>query len=318
MSDTGVKFGTACVDGAEGGGVWTTPENFTADDTNYAVRTPGPDGAYSNFNVVKLIIGGSVVGNNYATGSVTATETYYTFGDETNKWGLAPTAAQVNASDFGICLQMIGFNEFTNTLSLTGFTMGIPAEAVIDGIKVEIKGKYITTRMGSTVYMNCARITVYYTESAGSTSPSASISPSASPSTGWVGYTKGNYAELPADSTDLETAYTAQEVTDVSSKNETRVSQSALGQYAIHQFKDFTAPKYGCTLEWEGQTNVEPSTSTVFLQIYNRNSTTWVTVDSDDSSPANADFTLTAEITNLTDYRDGNSVISCRVYQLAK
>ena len=85
----------------------------------------------------------------------------------------------------------------------------------------------------------------------------------------------------------------------------------------IHQFKDYAGESSSCTLEWEGQTSLVPSLSTVYLQIYNRNTTTWDTVDSDNFSNANTDFILTADIANLTNYKDGGNVISCRVYQLA-
>jgi hypothetical protein len=94
------------------------------------------------------------------------------------------------------------------------------------------------------------------------------------------------------------------------------VGQTATGEYAIHQFKDAAGEFNGATIEWEGQTNCAPSFSTVYLQIYNRNSSSWETVDSDNSSSADTDFTLTADIASLTNYKDGNAMISCRVYQL--
>jgi len=56
--------------------------------------------------------------------------------------------------------------------------------------------------------------------------------------------------------------------------------------------------------------------STVFLQIYNRDTTTWETIDSDNSTAADTDFILTADMADLTDYKDNNNVIVCRVYQL--
>lgn len=150
-----------------------------------------------------------------------------------------------------------------------------------------------------------------------SESLSVSLSPSASPSVGYKEYTRGNYAELPADDTDLETDYTAQDVLDVADKDDTRVSQGAIDQYAIHQFKDFTSTGETATLEWEGQTNYPPSISTVYLEIFNRDTEEWEIVDSDNTSAADTDFILTADILDLNNYKDGNSVISCRVYQLA-
>jgi len=55
--------------------------------------------------------------------------------------------------------------------------------------------------------------------------------------------------------------------------------------------------------------------SPVHLQIYNHDNTTWETVDSDTLSGADNDFELYAEIADLTNYKDGSNVISCRVYQ---
>jgi len=54
---------------------------------------------------------------------------------------------------------------------------------------------------------------------------------------------------------------------------------------------------------------------TVFLQIYNQNTTTWDAVDSDNASAVNTDFILKGTIPDLTNYKDGSNVMSCRVYQ---
>jgi hypothetical protein len=122
---------------------------------------------------------------------------------------------------------------------------------------------------------------------------------------------------LPANDNNLETDYTPQEVLDVATKNDIRVPQSATGEYAIHQYKDFVGTASSCSLEWEGQTNCAPVFSTVYLQIYNRNTTLWENVDSDGASPVDTDFTLSGNIPDLTNYKDGSNVISCRIYQLA-
>ena len=149
-----------------------------------------------------------------------------------------------------------------------------------------------------------------------SISPSLSPSLSPSPSPGWQNYTKGDYAELPANDNDLENLYTAGDILNVATKNDEYAEQTATSQYAIHQFKDYAGANTSCNLEWEGQTNCSPSLSTVFLQIYNRNTSSWETVDSDNTSPANTDFSLTANVADLTNYKDASNVISCRVYQL--
>lgn len=156
--------------------------------------------------------------------------------------------------------------------------------------------------------------------SSASTSPSSSpsSSPSASPSAGYKNYTRYHYAALPGNDTDLTTTYSAQDITDVSTDDGTRVSQLATGEYAIHQYKDYATPYNYAVFLWNGQTNIPCSTSTVYLQIYNRNTTTWDTIDSDSTTGANTDFDLTATVSSLTNYKDGNSVVACRVYQLAQ
>jgi hypothetical protein len=173
MADTGTKFGTSVAAGGETVYTWTNPGNFTADDSNYAIYVGDASHLLVYWNSVKLIIGGSAVGSDYATSSISTTEAYSTFGGITDKWGLTPTAAQINGSDFGVFVRThhTGGLIISESLRLTGFTMTIPTGATIDGIKVEIKAKYVSTRYLKDTYMNCARITVYYTEAAASGNP---------------------------------------------------------------------------------------------------------------------------------------------------
>jgi hypothetical protein len=130
-------------------------------------------------------------------------------------------------------------------------------------------------------------------------------------------YTRGNYAVLPTADANLETTYTDAEVVNVATSDNVRISQLAAGEYAIHQFKNFVGSQTSVSLTWEGQTDFSPSSSTVFLQIYNRNTTAWETIDSDNTTGTNTDFTLTAVISDLTNYKDADFVIACRIYQQA-
>jgi hypothetical protein len=148
-----------------------------------------------------------------------------------------------------------------------------------------------------------------------SPSVSVSLSPSPSPSPGYTGYTRGDEVALPGNDADLETNYSGDDVTNVATKNDVRVDQTATQQYMIHQYKNFVGANTTCQLEWEGQTTLAPSSSTVYLQIYNRDTTTWDTVDSDNTSNADTDFVLLADVVDLTNYKDARNVISCRVYQ---
>lgn len=152
-----------------------------------------------------------------------------------------------------------------------------------------------------------------------SVSPSVSISPSVSPSVspGWEQYTKGDYAALPADDANLENTYSSQDYLDVDTNNEVRVDQTATDEYAIHQFKDYIGVVGAVSLDWEGQSDLAPSDSIVKLQVYNHDTVGWEDVDEDDETIADTDFVLTANIADTTNYKDGDGVISCRVYQLS-
>ena len=121
---------------------------------------------------------------------------------------------------------------------------------------------------------------------------------------------------MPADEANLETEYTEQDITDVSTKNEVWVSQTASSEYTIHQYQDYVSVE-GVNLEWEGQTNLAPSTATVKLEIFNENTQTWDSVDEDSGSNADTDFILTGDIADLTDYKNGSNMIACRIYQLS-
>jgi len=123
----------------------------------------------------------------------------------------------------------------------------------------------------------------------------------------------------------------------VATSNDVRVNQSATAQYAIHQYKDFaevTPETNKCLIQWEGQTDLDPATSPVYLQIYNHNTDAWETINqvpiaydstfatySGDTryytSPgANVDFIFRTSVTDLTNYKDESGVVSCRIWQL--
>lgn len=131
-------------------------------------------------------------------------------------------------------------------------------------------------------------------------------------------YTRGAYASLPSTSSDLSTTYSAQDITDVGTSDDTRVAVTGIGtQYVIHQLKyavSLTAST--ATVRWEGQSSTAPSTSGVYLQCYNNTTTAWADAcASNTAANANTDFTLSCTLSSMTDYRDANGYILCRVYQ---
>jgi len=148
-------------------------------------------------------------------------------------------------------------------------------------------------------------------------SPSISPSISPSPSPGWKEYTRGDYVELPLTANNLETNYSTQDVADVAFDDTARVPQTATGQYAIHQFKDY-AVSNSMVVTCVGRSNINCSVRPVYLQIFNHISSEWETIDSDNETEANIEFTLEAEKTDLSNYKDGSNLITCRVYQQAQ
>jgi len=104
----------------------------------------------------------------------------------------------------------------------------------------------------------------------------------------------------------------------VATKNDVRVNQAATDEYAIHQYKDFVGGAFRADLEWEGQTDIDCSISTVYLQIFNHLPPGWENIDSNNSAPANVDFILSGHIADLAAYKNASNVISCRILQDAK
>jgi hypothetical protein len=129
-------------------------------------------------------------------------------------------------------------------------------------------------------------------------------------------YTRGSEGSLPGNDNDLGTYYSSSEITDVGTDDGTRVSQTGTG-FVIHQYKK---PNSNNTDDiqgdWNGQVVIPPARSTVYLQIYNQNSTTWETLDSDNTTAADTDFSLSGTKTSsVSNYYDANYWVSFRVYQ---
>jgi hypothetical protein len=84
----------------------------------------------------------------------------------------------------------------------------------------------------------------------------------------------------------------------------------------IHQYKVIGTDITPITVTWEGQSTLAASSSTVYLQVFNYNSGSWETVDSDSTAAANTDFILTGYIdTNVSNYYDVGNVVAFRIYQ---
>jgi len=136
-------------------------------------------------------------------------------------------------------------------------------------------------------------------------------------------YTRDDRVALPGDDANLDTPFTPSEYDDVAQDDDVYVVQCAAGPaqpYSIFLWKnahgndkDIIMPE--CRLK----TSIAPSASTVYLQIYNRTTTNWETLDSNNTADANVEFTLLGiQSSNLSSYYDDNNFVACRVYQEAQ
>ena len=133
-------------------------------------------------------------------------------------------------------------------------------------------------------------------------------------------YSRGDDSILSITSSDEENVFTYEEYGYVLTADDVYASQSAVGEYAVYVFKDkHTTNLNQITINWEGQTDYDPITSPVTLEIYNFSTNTWEILDSEVTAGANVDFTLTGSIAeDTTEYYDPSYWIVCRVYQEAK
>lgn len=127
---------------------------------------------------------------------------------------------------------------------------------------------------------------------------------------------KGDYATLPTTDAVLETNYTSTERINIQTKDGTRVNQTAISQYMIHQLKDIITGYSKTFFTWVGQSDLRCTYSTIYLQVYNRATPAWETLDSDSLTAENTDITLTGYLSSITNYVDGDDLICCRIYQL--
>lgn len=130
-------------------------------------------------------------------------------------------------------------------------------------------------------------------------------------------YSREALASLPTNANDLATSYSESEEGDVSSDDAVRVGVTGSGdEYAIHQFKEFKSDtSLHLDVSWNGQSDVAPSTSTVYLQVYNHSTGSWETLDSNSSASAGSDFDLSGNTNGTASDYYQNSKATVRVYQ---
>lgn len=133
-------------------------------------------------------------------------------------------------------------------------------------------------------------------------------------------YSSGSEASLPVNDDNLEYIFDWDDYNAVAEIDQVYTTQCATDEYALFEFKvQNDNSTDGITIDWTGQSDVAPSDSTVYLQVYNRDSTVWETIDSDGTTAADTDFDLQGTVTtSLSDYYDAGHWIACRVYQEVK
>ena len=132
-------------------------------------------------------------------------------------------------------------------------------------------------------------------------------------------YSRGNYAALPGADANLETAFTCLEYPKVAIDDNIYVQQAAADEYVLFLWKNKNNDdKSAIIVQWKGKSDRAPNLSTVFLQIYNRNTPVWENLDSNNVAGAGVEFTLLgSKIANLNHYYDAQNWVNCRVYQQA-
>jgi hypothetical protein len=146
--------------------------NFAIPINNYITgitigikRLASTDKGYIRDNVVKLVVGGVVLGNNYAKITEadnwsSSFENYVTYGSSSDLWGTVLTPAIVNSPDFGMVLSIQGLvpNLFSpvgtakvNTvlITVTYSSIDTAESSSISGI-----GKIIANRIKPIIYIN--------------------------------------------------------------------------------------------------------------------------------------------------------------------
>lgn len=157
--------------------------------------------------------------------------------------------------------------------------------------------------------------------SSSSSSSSCRSSSSCSSSSSAIGGTTKTYSRedltaLPAGVTDLLNIFSGGEYVQAQFVDGVRVAQPAIKTYACFLFKDRYTSDIPFTVTWVGRSNKAATVFPIVLQIYNRNTTTWETLASNNTAAANTDVTLSGtKLSTIADYFDVNHEIVCRVYQ---
>jgi len=165
MSDTGWKSpGTVVSDDTVGTVAWSNPDNAKASDNSYATVLLDNLVAILTDYDVKLVKGGTVQGNNKATGTeLTTTDTIISYGGSSDLWGVSLTPTDINSSNFGLVFAATEdeTNQISNYLKITNCGFDVPTGATINGIETHIEQSVSENYLY--VQVDHIQIKVYYT-----------------------------------------------------------------------------------------------------------------------------------------------------------
>ena len=125
---------------------------------------------------------------------------------------------------------------------------------------------------------------------------------------------------MPIGDDPLEVVYTANEYLEVEQDDAEFVDQTASNQqYAIHQFRrQNTNDTDTINIRIDARSSIGAVGQPVYMQILNRTSGAWETIDSNNTAIADEEFSLTAEVVgSMSDYYSPSYWVSVRVYQNA-
>ena len=123
-------------------------------------------GATTDYSV-KLIIGGSIVGDNLARGISIPVASWqdFTYGNSQELWGNFIDPTIVNNANFGVAFSGYGpgaGSAISNYVTFTNFNFNIPANAVITGVSLDIKLYGLPTPTIGIAYEDPVYLTVHY------------------------------------------------------------------------------------------------------------------------------------------------------------
>lgn len=132
-------------------------------------------------------------------------------------------------------------------------------------------------------------------------------------------YTREAKASLPSDKNDLAIIYTTPEEGDVYYSDTAYVALSgSTSNYLLHQYKKQNDNRHDrIKVRIDLKSSYAPTSSTVYLQIWNGITNSWETLDSNATYAADTEFSLYGDVTETSyyDFRESFAEVAFRVYQ---